>query len=74
MQNEHLKASTERTRRLKTKAAPITIELGYERSTKGTHVFAASDPAAPVPTLYVRKDALGAEPPRTIALTIAPAE
>jgi hypothetical protein len=59
---------------LKTKAAPLTIELAYERSTKGTHVFAASDPAAPVPTLYVRKDALGAEPPKKIALTIAPAE
>jgi hypothetical protein len=59
---------------LRAESAPITIELGYERSTKGTHVFSASDPAAPVPTLYVRKDALGAEPPKKIALTIAVAE
>ena len=59
---------------LKAKAAPTTIDLAHERSTKGTHVFAASDPAAPVPTLYIRKDALGAEPPKKNALTIAPAE
>ncbi len=59
---------------MKTESAPITIELTYERSTKGTHVFSASDPAAPVPTLYVRKDALGAEPPKKIALTIAATE
>jgi hypothetical protein len=36
---------------LKAKAAPITIDLAYERSTKGTPVSAASDPAAPVPMM-----------------------
>jgi hypothetical protein len=59
---------------LKTKAAPITIELAYKRSTQGTHVFAARDPAAPVPTIYSAKTRLGAEPPKKISLTIAPAE
>ena len=51
---------------------PITVELAFSRSTKGTHVFTATAEAAAVTTLYVVKAAL-AEPPPKLTLTIAPA-
>jgi hypothetical protein len=52
---------------------PITVELAFSRSTKGTHVFTATAEAAAVTTLYVVKHALGDEPPQRLSLTIAPA-
>jgi hypothetical protein len=55
-----------------TQTAPITVDLAYERATKGTHVYTATDPAAVVKTLYVLKTAF-AEPPQKLTLTIATA-
>jgi hypothetical protein len=55
-----------------TQASPITVELNFTRSTKGTHVFTATEATAAVMTLYVTKAALAAPPPK-ITVTIAPA-
>jgi hypothetical protein len=49
------------------------VELAFERSTKGTHVFSAADDSAVVPTLYVKKTAFE-KPPERITLTIAAAD
>jgi hypothetical protein len=51
--------------------APFIVELAFQRSTKGTYVFAATDPSAPVQSLCVIKHALGNNPPPRITLTIA---
>jgi hypothetical protein len=57
------------------KTAPktaITVEMNFERSTKGTHVFSAKEDTAPVPTLYVRKSGFDGkvEVPESIIVTI----
>jgi hypothetical protein len=48
----------------------ITQEMVFSKSTKGTHVFAAKEDTAPVPTLYVRKTGMSGSPPDEITLTI----
>lgn len=55
-----------------TKKTPKTIvqEMTFDKSTKGTHVFTATDDAAPVPTLYVRKSGLDGEQPESLKLTL----
>ena len=55
------------------KAAPkaIKVEMNFDRSTKGTHVFTATEDTAPIPTLYVRKSGFnGSEPPESVVVTI----
>lgn len=50
--------------------AEVTMTL--TRSTKGTHVYDASNEEgkAIVPTVYVKKDALPSDAPKTITLTL----
>ncbi len=50
----------------------IIVEMTLSKSTKGTHVFTASQEGAAVTTLYVSKTALGEKPPSQISLTITP--
>jgi hypothetical protein len=52
------------------KSSTITQEMVFNKSTKGTHVFAAKEDTAPVPTLYVRKTGMSGTPPDEITLTI----
>jgi hypothetical protein len=53
------------------KQAPITVEMAFSKSTKGTHVYAALDAGgAPVTQVYVQKNAIGLNPPAKIVLTI----
>ena len=52
------------------KSSQITMEMVFSKSTKGTHVFAAKEDTAPVPTLYVRKTGMSGTPPDEITLTI----
>ena len=44
--------------------------MHFNKSTKGTHVYTSDDEAAPVSTLYVKRAALPASPPKTINVTI----
>lgn len=37
----------------------IEIEMRLTRETKGTHLYEAIDPSAPVTTIYLRKSGLG---------------
>jgi hypothetical protein len=53
------------------KQAPITVEMAFSKSTKGTHVYAALDAGVvPVTQVYVQKSAIGLNPPAKIVLTI----
>jgi hypothetical protein len=54
-----------------TKTKPITVEMAFSKSTKGTHVYAAVDAgAAAVTTIYVQKTAFPKAPAK-LTLTIA---
>jgi hypothetical protein len=56
---------------METKTKPLTVEMAFAKSTKGTHVYAALDAgAAAVTTIYVQKTAFPIAPPK-ITLTIA---
>lgn len=48
----------------------MKLEMTLTKSTKGTHVYGDGSPSAPVPTLYIRKDALAAVPPAKITVLI----
>lgn len=48
----------------------IVQEMTFDKSTKGTHVFSATDDAAAVPTLYVRKTGLEGVQPESVKLTL----
>ena len=48
----------------------MEIEMRLTKSTKNTHVYGDNDPATPVPTLYIKKEALPTPPPGTITVTI----
>jgi hypothetical protein len=55
------------------KAAPtkaIVVEMGFDRSTKGTHVFTAKDDAAAISTLYVRKSGFESGAPEGVVVTV----
>lgn len=47
----------------------LTVEMTRAKETKGTWVYHADDPGAPVPTIYIRKVAWS-EPPITITLMV----
>ena len=47
-----------------------TIEMNYKKSTKGTHVYMDESEDAPVPTLYIKRQALPNEAPKKINITI----
>lgn len=48
----------------------IVLVMTHTKSTKGTHVYGNDDTETPVPTLYVKRDALPATPPKSITVTI----
>ena len=47
-----------------------TIKMEWSKSTKGTHVYANNESDTPVPTIYIKKNALPSEAPKKITLTI----
>jgi hypothetical protein len=47
----------------------IVQEMTFEKSTKGTHVFSATEETAAVPTLYVKKTGLDGTP-EALTLTL----
>lgn len=48
----------------------MQLTLTLSKSTKGTHVYADPLPNAPVPTLYIKREALPDKPPMTINVVI----
>jgi len=48
----------------------FSVNMTFKKSTKGTHVYDddADDPAIPV--LYIRRTALGDEPPKAITVVV----
>ena len=56
------------------KTAPkqtLSLELKFDRSTKGTHVFTSEEENAPIPTLYIRKSGFeNGTVPETVTVTI----
>jgi hypothetical protein len=48
----------------------VKVEMDFDRSTKGTHVFTAKDDTAAIPTLYVRKSGFNGEPPESVVVTV----
>lgn len=55
-------------------AAAHTMTMTLRKQTKGTFVYDADDDGAAVRTVYVAKHALGDNPPKSIQLTVSPAE
>lgn len=49
-----------------------TVTLTHNRETKGTHVYKDADDAAPIPSLYIAKEAFKdpAKPPPQLTITI----
>ena len=46
------------------------IVMHWSKSTKGTHVYANSEPDSPVSSIYVKRSELPSEAPSSITLTI----
>jgi hypothetical protein len=51
-----------------------TVVMKLTKSTKGTHVYGDETPNAPIPSVYIKKDALPGTPPQEIVLTFVPKE
>jgi len=49
----------------------MQLTLTLSKSTKGTHVYADPLPNAPIPTLYINRNALPAKPPVSITVVIS---
>ncbi len=49
---------------------PFQTTLDYTKSTKGTHVYSDSKPNAPIPSVYIKRDAFEGEPPKSISITV----
>ena len=47
-----------------------TLKLTLTKSTKGTHVYGSDDKDAAVPSVYIKRSALPADPPQAITLTL----
>lgn len=47
----------------------IKIKMIYLKSTKGTHVYTSDGEQSPIPTLYIKRDAIPDKPER-IEVTI----
>lgn len=47
-----------------------TIIMEFSKSTKGTHVYANSEPDSPVSSIYIKRSELPSDPPVNITLTI----
>lgn len=48
----------------------IRVLLNWKKDTKGTHVFEAADPKAPVTSLYVKKGTFKEGPPDGLTLVL----
>jgi len=48
----------------------LTIAMTHERDTKGTHFYVASDPTAAVKSMYIKREAIPGECPKTILVTV----
>ena len=49
----------------------IEVKLFFERSTKGTHLYKASNTSQPVKSIYIQREAFSGEPPVTLVLKIS---
>ena len=47
-----------------------TIIMEFNKSTKGTHVYANNEAESPVSSIYIKRSGLPSEPPVNITLTI----
>ena len=47
-----------------------TITMNFKKSTKNTHVYEDNTSNAPVPTLYVKREALTSPVPTRLKITI----
>lgn len=48
----------------------VTVQMTLTKSTKGTHVYNDNGSETPIPTLYIKKEALPSPPPATIKITV----
>ena len=46
------------------------VKMEWSKETKGTHVYANNESDTAVPTIYIKKNGLPEEAPRSITLTI----
>lgn len=53
-----------------TKATGFTVNMTFNKSTPGTHVYQDKSDGAKIPTLYIRKPAFGNGAPPTIEVTV----
>lgn len=49
----------------------FTTKMTLGRDTKGTYVYKNGDTKAPIPSLYIKKDAFKGDAPETITITVA---
>lgn len=51
---------------------PITIEMKYKKSTKGTHVYEAEDKALAVTSIYIKRGSFSSpDNPKSVTVTIS---
>lgn len=48
----------------------ISVEMTFKKETPGTFVFHDETEDTLIPSLYIRKAAFGATPPKTITVTV----
>jgi len=48
----------------------IEVKLQLSKSTKGTHVYKDDSPSAPIPTLYIKREAIEGLPATVANVTI----
>lgn len=51
-------------------AAKLTVALSFSKETPGTYRFDATDPDAPITSLYVRKSGMPDGAPKSITITV----
>ena len=48
----------------------LEVKMKYKKQTKGTYVYNEVSGGSPVPSLYVRKEAIDGDKPKTITLSL----
>lgn len=48
----------------------INLEMKFEKTTKNTVVYKSENPESAIPTLYIKKQVLGQNPPDVISVTV----
>lgn len=56
------------------KSERLKTTLHFVRSTKNTHLFATDDPKSFTISVYVRKEAIGDDPPASITVSLTTEE